>query len=78
MDDQSWGYGDRPRTPEQFLQRYKELTEILLSNPSMFAFCYTQLTNVEQEVNGLYTYDRKAKFDPAIIRAINSQKAAIE
>ena len=78
LDDQSWGYGDRPRTPEQFLQRYKDLTEILLSNSNMFAFCYTQLTNVEQEVNGLYTYDRKPKFDPAIIRAINSQKAAIE
>ena len=41
-------------------------------------FCYTQLTNVEQEVNGLYTYDRKPKFDPAIIRAINTQPAAAE
>ena len=60
------------------LQRYKELTEILLSNPNMFAFCYTQLTNVEQEVNGLYTYERVAKFDPAVIHKINTQKAAIE
>ncbi len=77
-DQQSWGYGDRPRTPEEFLQRYKELTEILLSNPNMFAFCYTQLTNVEQEVNGLYTYERVAKFDPAVIHKINTQKAAIE
>jgi hypothetical protein len=44
----------------------------------MCAFCYTQLTDVEQEVNGLYTYDRKAKFDPATIRAINQRRAAIE
>jgi beta-galactosidase/beta-glucuronidase len=78
LDDKSWGYGDRPRTEQQFLQRYKELTEALLQNPNMFAFCYTQLTNVEQEVNGLYTYDRHAKFDPAIICQINSQRAAIE
>ena len=41
-------------------------------------FCYTQLTDVEQEVNGLYTYDRKPKFDPEIIRQIVSAKAAIE
>ncbi|HEY3291215.1 MAG TPA: glycoside hydrolase family 2 TIM barrel-domain containing protein [Anaerolineae bacterium] len=77
-DDNSWGYGDRPRTPDQFLQRYRDLTETLLFNPNMFAFCYTQLTNVEQEVNGLYTYERKPKFDPAILHKINTQKAAIE
>ena len=40
--------------------------------------CYTQLTNVEQEQNGLYTYDRQPKFDPAIFKAILSRKAAIE
>ena len=41
-------------------------------------FCYTQLTDVEQEVNGLYTYERVPKFDPEIISAINRQKAACE
>jgi hypothetical protein len=44
----------------------------------MGALCYTQLTDVEQEMNGLYTYDRKPKFDPAIMHAILTQKAAIE
>jgi hypothetical protein len=44
----------------------------------MGALCYTQLTDVEQEQNGLYTYDRKPKFDPAIFRAILTQEAAIE
>lgn len=37
-----------------------------------------QLTDVEQEQNGLYTYDRQPKFDPEIIHAIFSRKAAIE
>jgi beta-galactosidase/beta-glucuronidase len=78
VDSKSWGYGDRPRTEAQFIERYKALTEALLLHPKMFAFCYTQLTDVEQEVNGLYTYDRKPKFDPAIICAINTQRAAIE
>ena len=37
-----------------------------------------QLTDVEQEQNGLYTYDRQSKFDPEILRSIMSRKAAIE
>lgn len=44
----------------------------------MCAFCYTQLTDVEQEVNGLYTYERTPKFEPKVIAEITSQKAAIE
>ena len=44
----------------------------------MFGFCYTQLYDVEQEMNGLYTYGRKPKFDMEIIRRINSRKAAVE
>lgn len=74
----SWGYGERPKSAEEMLTRYRKLTEYLLGHPKMFAFCYTQLTDVEQEQNGLYTYDRKPKFDPAIIKEINAQPAAIE
>jgi hypothetical protein len=54
------------------------LTTTLLENPNIYAFCYTQLYDVEQETNGLYTYDRQAKFDPLVIKAINTRKAAIE
>ncbi len=36
------------------------------------------MCDIEQEVNGLHAYDRRAKSDPAVIRAINEQKAAIE
>ncbi len=77
-EDTGWGYGLAPQSEEEFINRFKGLTEALLFHPHMGALCYTQLTDVEQEVNGLYTYDRKAKFDPAVIRAILSQKAAIE
>ncbi len=47
----------------------------------MFGFCYTQLYDIEQEQNGLYTYDRTKKFDEEIydrIRAVNTKLAAIE
>ena len=76
--EDAWGYGDGPGTREEYLERYRRLTDVLLDNPRMFGFCFTQLYDVELEVNGLYTYDRKAKFDMEIIRQINSRKAAIE
>ena len=73
-----WGYGDAPKTEEEFIARYKALTETLLQNPDCFAFCYTQLYDVEQEQNGLLTYERRFKFDPKIFYDINTQKAAVE
>ena len=77
-DEKRWGYGDSPQSIEEYLDRYKRLTDTLLDNPRMFGFCYTQVYDVEQEVNGIYTYERAAKFDMEIIRNINSRKAAIE
>ena len=77
-NEQSWGYGQGPETEAAFIERYKGLTDALLDNPHMFGFCYTQLYDVEQETNGLYTYERKPKFDMEIFQKINGRKAAIE
>lgn len=74
----AWGYGVGPETEEEFLARYEGLTHSLLDNPDIMAFCYTQLYDIEQEQNGLMTYNRKFKFDPAIIKRINEKQAAIE
>ncbi len=79
--DRGWGYGGvagRPKSVEEFIERYRGLVTAMLENKAICAFCYTQLTDVEQEVNGLYTYDRKPKFPVDVIREINTQKAAIE
>lgn len=74
----SWGYGNAPTTEEEFVERYKNLTKFLLDEKNICGFCYTQLYDVEQERNGLMTYDRKFKFEPKIFYDINTQKAAIE
>lgn len=77
----SWGYGKDVKTPEEFAQRYCGLTDALITNKKMFGFCYTQLYDIEQEQNGLYTYDRQKKFDEAIyqkIIAVNTKIAEIE
>ncbi|MBP3919389.1 MAG: beta-galactosidase [Clostridia bacterium] len=78
LGEGAWGYGNAPKTEEEFLSRIKGLTDALLDNECLSAYCYTQLTDVEQEQNGLYTYDRKPKFPPEVIHAILSRKAAIE
>ncbi|MDP6757952.1 MAG: glycoside hydrolase family 2 TIM barrel-domain containing protein [Chloroflexota bacterium] len=66
----SWGYGERPADKEDVYTRISALTGVLTGHSEMAGFCYTQLTDVEQERNGLYTYDRKAKFDVERLRRI--------
>lgn len=77
-DENAWGYGDGPKTEEEFIERYKALTLPLIRSEHFIAFCYTQLFDVEQEQNGLMTYDRKFKFDPEIFAEINRTKSPIE
>ena len=77
-DGKGWGYGMAPKSEEASLTRLKGLTDVLMDNPKMIGLCYTQLTDVEQEKNGLYTYDRKPKFAPEKIYPIFARAAAIE
>ena len=73
-----WGYGKAPETLDKFYARYQGLVDALLDNPNLFGFCYTQLTDVEQEHNGLYFYDRRPKFDVERLHAITARPAAYE
>jgi len=71
----NWGYG---KTQEQVEDQIKALTDILLNHPQIAGYTYTQLTDVEQEVNGVYTYDRKPKFNVRRLKGIFGGPAAIE
>lgn len=77
-DEPSWGYGDRPKSVEEFHARFEGLCTCLLDNPGICGYCYTQLTDVFQEQNGVYHFDRSAKFDVARLRTVQSRPAAIE
>ncbi|HNT36266.1 MAG TPA: glycoside hydrolase family 2 TIM barrel-domain containing protein, partial [bacterium] len=76
--EDSWGYGERPKTLEEFYTRFEGLCRALLEDAGMFGYCYTQLTDVYQEQNGIFTFDRRNKFDLERMRRIQQQKAAIE
>ncbi len=78
VNEGGWGYGNNPKTLDEFYARFEGLTSALLDNRYLFGFCYTQLTDIEQEQNGLYTYDRQPKFDLERLRAIVSRRAAYE
>ena len=60
---QSWGYGQTPATLDDFYERLEALTGVILELDHIRGYCYTQLTDVEQEQNGIYRYDRSEKFD---------------
>jgi beta-galactosidase/beta-glucuronidase len=74
-DEQGWGYST-VADADEFLERYGSLVEALLRCGPVQGFCYTQLTDVEQEINGLLTYDRKPKVDPARVREINEKETS--
>jgi len=61
--DNSWGYGAGPRSEDEFYARLEGLVDVLYAYPHIAGYCYTQLTDVEQEQNGIYNYDRSTKFD---------------
>ncbi len=73
-----WGYGEAPADMEEFYTRLEGLIDVLLSNSKMCAFCYTQLTDVYQEKNGIYAFDRREKFNAERLKAIFGKKAKIE
>ena len=68
----SWGHGDkvRPNSLKEVFDRMEKQTEVVLKTKHIQGFCYTQLTDVEQETNGVYYYNRKNKFNINKLRKI--------
>ncbi|MFJ5534077.1 glycoside hydrolase family 2 protein [Streptomyces sp. NPDC093261] len=77
-DTGSWGYGSTPASEEAWYERFAGLVGALIDDPLMFGYCYTQLTDVFQEQNGIYRFDRTEKLDVARIRKIQTRTAAYE
>ena len=76
--DGSWGYGQRVHDVEDFHARFEGLVGVLLDDPLMFGYCYTQLTDVFQEQNGIYRFDRSQKLDIDRVRRAQQRPAAYE
>ncbi len=72
-DDSGWGYGDKVATKEDFIRRFDSIVTAIKELPYCCGFCYTQMTDVQQEINGLMDIHRNYKIDPEIIREINER-----
>ena len=70
---ETWGYHDKVSDEDRFFERYAALTRAIRAIPYCQGYCYTQLTDVMQEVNGLLTPDRKCKVDPERFAALNRE-----
>lgn len=68
-----WGYGEREEDSESFLKRLEALVKAIVSSGKTAGFCYTQFTDVFQEVNGLLSIDRKEKVEIRKLHDIFSQ-----
>ena len=71
-EEKGWGYTSAGK--DLFLNVYGRLIDDIYESDVICGFCYTQLTDVEQEINGLLTEDHEYKFDPAGIREFMDRK----
>lgn len=69
-DESGWGYTS-VNNEKNFIEDYERIMKAVYSSNILFGYCYTQLTDVEQEINGLLTYDRKPKCEIEKIKEIN-------
>lgn len=69
-----WGYGNKAATKEAFIQRFDDITTAVKKLPYVCGFCYTQVSDVQQEINGLMDMERNFKVEPKIIREINERE----
>jgi len=69
-----WGYS-QVTSGNQYAERLTELFDAVLASSELAGFCYTQLTDTEQEQNGLLTADRKPKIPAKQVRAVVGRAA---
>lgn len=70
---ETWGYHGKESDEEAFFARYEACTEAITEIPFCQGYCYTQLTDIMQEINGLLMPDRKPKVNIERVRRINQK-----
>lgn len=71
---ENWGYGSHVTSEEEFLKRFSGMHKVIQQLEYSVGYCYTQLTDVEQEINGLLDTKRIAKVDIEAIKKINQNR----
>ena len=71
--EEGWGYGNKVADKEAFIKRFDAITSAVKALDYCCGFCYTQVSDVQQEINGLMDMERNFKIDPEIIAEINKR-----
>lgn len=66
----NWGYGIGVKDDEEFINRFTGLIKTLHSLDYSSGYCYTQLSDVQQEVNGLLFENREHKVEATKIKSV--------
>ena len=72
--DSGWGYGGKVEGEDAFIKRFDDIVTVVKELPYACGYCYTQVTDVQQEINGLMDINRDYKIKPEIIKEINDRK----
>ena len=75
-DGAAWGYGVPPASLDEFEARIRAQVKSVNAVSHIRGWCCTQLTDVEQEQNGLFTYDRRPKLPLSTYAEIFSEEPA--
>ncbi len=71
---EGWGYGEKVKNKDAFVRRFDDIVTAVKKLPYVCGYCYTQHTDVQQEINGLLDIDRNYKIDPKIVKEINQRQ----
>lgn len=72
VNPKGWGYTSVDNS-QSLVSEYERIIDIFAKSEAIYGYCYTQLCDVEQEVNGLLTYNREPKCDVKEIKKINDR-----
>lgn len=74
--EDGWGYGKQVASEKDYLERFLSQNDAIRKMPQFSGFCYTQLTDVEREKNGLLTADREEKLSEQGVAALYASNTA--
>ncbi|XID92242.1 glycoside hydrolase family 2 protein [Paenibacillaceae bacterium WGS1546] len=66
-----WGYGKQEASVDSFVKRLQDIHRAVKQTDYIVGYCYTQITDVQQEVNGLLTEERALKVPLEVVRGLN-------
>jgi hypothetical protein len=72
-----WSYGNRVNTKEKYLRRFDAITTAIKKIGAICGYCYIQLTDVQQEINGIMDMERNFKVKPELLKEVNERTISL-